>query len=245
MVDKALFIGTDGAKNSMHQLQMITNNLANVNTVGFRADYETRKNMVVNAGNGARVYSVADKNYSDFQQGPLITTGRELDIAMNGKAFLAVQGKSGEEGYTRAGDLEVRDNLLKTKAGELVLGTNGVVNLPANTERVTIGIDGTVSAKVMGQQDPVVLSRVKLVTPDLDQLHKGTDGLFYLQNDGKAKPDFNATLTAGVLEGSNVNAVETLTHLIQLSRDFEFHTNLMKSIQENNSHANGLLQLPK
>lgn len=247
MIDKALFIGSSGAKDSMRRLQMITNNLANVNTTGFRADLESAKQMQVSdKGQQSRVYSSVNKSYSDFQPGPILNTARDLDVAIAKHGFIAVQSKTGGEGYTRAGDLEINaGGFLVTKDGQLVLGHGGVINLPPS-EKISIGSDGTVSARFKGTQDMVAINRIKLVNPSLADLHKGTDGLFYSSDSGGvSRPDESIRLIGGALEGSNVNPVSTLTDLIELSRQFEMHTNLMKSLQEDTAAANQLLQIAK
>ncbi len=247
MVDKALFVGTGGARESMRQLEVITNNLANAGTIGFRADFESKKSVATaSSGDQTRVYSVVDKTYSDFRPGPIINTGRSLDVAISGDGFIAVQGLDGAEGYTRAGNLQIKNNRLTTQSGELLIGSNGIVALPNQTERVTIGADGTVTAKIIGQKDLVILNRIKLTNPDIKTLRKGTDGLFYMTGDTSISPRSDKVqLVSGALENSNVNTVQTLTDLIELSRNFEFHTNLMKTIQELATRSNGLLELPK
>jgi flagellar basal-body rod protein FlgF len=247
MVDKALYIGTSGAKDAMHQLEIITNNLANVNTTGFRADHEVMKQVPVSAnGQQSRVYTAIGKTYSDFKPGPIVNTGRDLDVAISGQGFIAVQTKAGKEAYTRAGDLMIKDGLLMTQAGDVVLGSSGVVSLPTAAERISIGSDGTISARMKGAHENVNVNRIKLTNPAIDQLDKGADGLFYLQGEGNtAHFDEKIRIVPGSLEGSNVNPVETLTTLIELSRSFEMHTNLMKNIQSNSEKANQVLQLPK
>jgi flagellar basal-body rod protein FlgF len=247
MVDKALYVGTSGAKDSMHQLEIITNNLANVNTTGFRADHEVLK-QVPTTGKGpqSRVFTAMGKTYSDFKPGPIVNTGRDLDIAISGQGFIAVQTKEGKEAYTRAGDFQIKNGLLMTQGGDVVLGDSGVVSMPGAAERIAIGTDGTVSARLKGGHENVNVNRIKLVNPPIDQLSKGADGLFYLQGEGAAvHVDDKIRIVNGALEGSNVNPVETLTTLIELSRNFEMHTDLMKNIESNADKANQVLSLPK
>lgn len=245
-MDKALFLGTHGAKNSMRQLEILTNNLANVNTTGFRADHEAMRQLNANnKGQQTRTYSVVDKTYTDFKQGPIIHTDRSLDVAINGEGFISVQTKSGQEAYTRAGDLQLTtDGLLVTKTGDVVLGTSGVINT-GRAQKVSISSDGTVSVLLPGQQDPVSINRIKLTKPQTNQLQKGTDGLFYATGDTPALQDNKIRLVIGSLEGSNVNPVESLTNLIELSREFELHTNLMKTMQSDASKANQILAMPR
>ena len=244
-MDKALFLGTHGAKNTMQQLEIITNNLANVNTTGFRADFVAMKQFqVANSGQQSRSYSILDKSYSDFKSGPIIRTERDLDVAVSGRGFIAVQSKSGKEAYTRAGDLQIKNGFLAANSGEYVLGTGGLINVGA-AEKMNLSADGTISVRMKGETNFIPINRIKLASPPLAQIQKGTDGLFYMNDGSSVKQDDKLRLTTGSLEGSNVNPVETLTSLIELSREFEMHTNLMKAMQDDSSKANQLLALPR
>ena len=246
MVDKALFIGTDSAKNAMRELQVLTNNLANINTTGFRADFEAKNQQAItDKGQQTRVYSVSSKTYSDFDHGPIINTGRDLDVAVSGDGFLTVQSKTGKEGYTRAGDLEIRNGVLTTHNGEAVMGISGVISFPGDAERVHIGADGTVGVKIKGNNRIITVNRLKLTAPPVSELQKGTDGLFYKTDGSSARPSDKVKLTMGSLEGSNVNPVQALTDLIELSRQFEMHTNLIKVVEDSSTKANQILSLPK
>ena len=244
-MDKSVYIGMTGEKSSMHQLEILTNNLANVNTTGFRADYETVKQTAVSSNpKETRVFSTVNGTYTDFNHGPTLNTGRDLDVAISGEGFIAVQGKEGREGYTRAGSLELDQGNLVTKAGEIVVGRSGIINIPA-AEKINIAIDGTVSARLKGTKEMVEIGRIKLVSPKTSTLEKGADGLFYTKNNELQIPDDKLQLVHGALEGSNVNAVDTLTKLIDLSRNFEVHSHIMKSVQENMDKANQILEIPR
>ena len=244
MTDKAVYIGMSGASNSMHQLEILTNNLANVNTTGFRADYEMMNQAPVgkNGSQETRVFSTMGGTYTDFQNGPILSTGRDLDVALQGPGFIAVQGQGGKEAYTRAGSLQIDNGTLVTKNGELVLGNGGVINIPA-ADKIDIAADGTISARLKGAKEMVVLDRIKLVSTKTSDLQKGADGAFYSVSGAPIKPDPLIRLTHGALEGSNVNAVETLTKLIELSRHFEVHTNVMKAVQDDTTKANEILNI--
>jgi len=246
MVDKALFIGSSSAKNSMRELEILSNNLANASTIGFRADHQVIKQAPVNNEIGqTRFYSSMDQSFSNFDPGPVFETGRDLDVAISGKGFIAVQSESGQEAYTRAGDLQLKNGFLKTKSGDLVLGSSGVIKLPEQVQRVSITQDGMLTVRVTGQKNYINVDRIKLVNPPIEKLHKGVDGLFYLAEGETARIDRNMRIQPGALEGSNVNTVEALTNLIELSRRFELHTHLMKDFKDNASKANQILSLSR
>jgi flagellar basal-body rod protein FlgF len=245
-MDKGLFLTTTGAGNAMRQLELTTNNLANVSTTGFRADYGVMgSSPVKGSADPARAYSVMNRTYSDFRTGPIVHTDRELDVAVSGQGFIAVQSKSGKEGYTRAGEFRIVNGVLTTPNGDLVLGEGGTINM-GSAERFSIGTDGTISAKFTGAQEFVPINRIKLVKPDVHQLEKGDDGLFYTAKGTEgASRDNSVKLMPGALEGSNVNPVEALTSLIELSRQFDMDTNMMKTMDTVASKANEILDLPR
>ena len=246
MVDTALFVGMTGAKQSMHALRIISNNLANANTLGFRADYETIKTIPTNQNRmQTRVYSGPDKTYSDFKPGPMIETGGDLDIAINGPGFIAVQTKEGKEAYTRAGNLQItKDGLVVTGKGDMVIGSNGVITIPP-AARVSIGERGIISVQPLGQSpnELTTVGTIKLVDIPNSQLQKGADGLFYLAEGASALASNSVKITSGALEGSNVDPVRALTELIDISRHFEMHTKMMRSIEDNSGKSNQLLNI--
>ncbi|VVC77099.1 Flagellar basal-body rod protein FlgF [Aquicella siphonis] len=242
-MDKSLFISMNGAYNSMRQLEIITNNLANVNTTAFRADSTfIRAHEVNSGGQQSRVYSRLDKTYTNFKQGNIFNTDRDLDVAINGDGFIAVQSKSGREGYTRAGSLQIRNGILTTQTGEIVMGNGGPINIPP-AEKISISPDGTVTARFIGETEFVPVDKIKLTNPKVAELQKGTDTLFYLNGNGTAPYDPNVTVISGGLEGSNVSAIETMTQLIELTRQYQIHTNFMKTIADDTAKINQVLEL--
>jgi flagellar basal-body rod protein FlgF len=244
MMDKALFIGMGGQTNSLKELELLTNNLANVNTPGFRADYETMKQThLKKSGMETRVYASLGHSYTDFKQGSVLRTGRDLDVAVSGKGFFTVQSQSGREGYTRAGNFEVSsDGFLTTVTGEMLLGNSGAIQVN-NAEKIRIGDDGTVAIKPIGGDDVAIVGKLKMVNPDIRQLEKGKDGFFYAKNSVKYDDDPTVKVTSGALEGSNVNPVETLIKLIDISRNYEIHANFIKNLSEQAVAANKLLDV--
>lgn len=243
-MDKGLYVGLDAARESMSRLAVITNNLANTDTPGFHADELLIQSKNLNETNDqSRTYTYAQSTYTDFKPGPMYRTGRALDAAIQGDGFFAVQNGTGKEGYTRAGNFELtKDGRLQTRDGGIVIGESGVITLPTNdVENVNIGSDGTVSVKIFGQTDMQIVGKLKLVNPPVDQIKKGTDGLFYMNGNSAAPKANNVTVVSAALEGSNVNPVDSLTKLIDISRSFEFHSRVMKEFQDDASKSNELL----
>jgi flagellar basal-body rod protein FlgF len=228
-MDRMIYNAMAGAKAAMQRQEVLSHNLANVSTGGFRAEMASFRAVPVR-GDGAstRVYALETTVGYDPKAGPMNRTDRRLDVAMVGKAWLSVQALDGTEAYTRAGGLDVNaEGLLVTHGGLPVLGDGGPITVPPNTS-VQIGSDGTVSAQ--GQTGrPTTVGRIKLVTPE-DKLQRGDDGLF--RNPGGDLPaDPNARLESGVLEGSNVSAIETMVGMISAARQFEQQMKLMTLAQ--------------
>jgi flagellar basal-body rod protein FlgF len=237
-MDRMIYLAMSGAKATMQRQDVVSHNLANASTVGFRAELAAfRAVPVVGQGASTRVYALESTPGYNPAAGPVQSTGRGLDVAMKGNAWLAVQGLDGTEAYTRAGSLDVdTEGLLTTSAGLTVLGDGGPITIPPNSE-VTIGADGTISAK-SGDQRPQVVGRLKLVTPEAP-LTRGTDGLFRAGEDLPADP--TARVAGGALEGSNVSAIESMVSMISAARQFEQQMKMLKSAEEKEQSASKLL----
>lgn len=238
-MDRMIYLGMSGAKMDMHRQEVLANNLANVSTTGFKAELHAVRSVPVR-GDGAstRVYALETTVGYDDTAGPITATGRPLDIAVQGKSWLAVQGLDGTEAYTRFGALTVdSEGTLKTQNGYTVLGDGGPISLPPNST-VNIGADGTVSSKqANGTITPV--GRLKLVTPE-ERLERGTDGLFR-SNAGELPADATARVQDGALEGSNVNPIEAMISMITSARQFEAQMKLMKTAEQDEQQASRLL----
>jgi flagellar basal-body rod protein FlgF len=240
-MDRMIYLSMAGAKAAMQRQDVLSHNLANVTTNGFRAELQAFRAVPVR-GDGASTRAFALETtigYNDAQ-GPLTPTGRNLDVAMQGKSWLAVQGLDGTEAYTRAGSLDVNaEGLLVMRNGLPVLGDGGPINVPPNSE-VAIGSDGTVSAKAPNQR-PTTVGRLKLVTPETTQaLTRGEDGLFRAA-DGDLPADPAARLQDGALEGSNVSPVETMVAMIAAGRQFEQQMKLLQIAQTQGQQSAKLL----
>ncbi len=233
-----------GAKQIMQAQAVNNHNIANLSTIGFRADAVSfDSEPVYGPGYATRVNAVAGDAGTDFSSGVMQSTGRDLDIAVNGSGFIAVLGTDGKEAYTRAGDLRVTTTGAVTTAGGLpVLTESGQLNIPPSTQ-VTIGGDGTVSVVPLGLAPAASspIDRIKLVNPPTKDLQKGDDGLLRLKSGGKAKTDESVTVTSGTLESSNVNAAQSLISMIELQRLYEFQIKSINSTDQNEQSAERLM----
>ena len=239
-MDRMIYLSMAGAKTNMAQQDVLSNNLANVNTTGFRAQLHAVRAVPVR-GDGAstRVYSLETTVGYDDKPGPLTVTGRSLDVAVQGRSWLTVQGLDGTEAYTRFGSMMVdAQGTLVTADGRQVMGDGGPITIPANTE-VSIGVDGTVSARGVNGRSTAV-GRLKLVTPE-GQLARGEDGLFRSPDGADLPADAAARIQEGALEGSNVNPIETMVQMIAASRQYETQTKMMQTAEQNEKTASQLL----
>lgn len=241
-----LYIAMSGAKQTMLAQAANTNNLANASTTGFRADLASFRSMpVFGPGEPTRVYAMTERPGVDFSAGMINSTGRELDIAINGDGWIAVQAEDGTEAYTRAGNFRIAEGgLLKTSSGMPVLGNGGPIAIP-EAEKIEIGSDGTISIQGIGQAASTltVLDRIKLVNPDPAQLVKGKDGLIRHRESETAQPDASITVVSGALETSNVNTVESMVNMIMLARQFETQMKVIETAKENDNVTTQLLKL--
>lgn len=240
-MDRMIYLSMAGAKATMQRQDVLANNLANSSTVGFRAELHAfRAVPVQGSGASTRVYALESTPGYDDSPGVVSNTGRRLDVAMRGNAWLAVQGLDGTEAYTRNGALDVSaDGTLVTQNGLTVLGDGGPIQVPAGSE-VSIGADGTVSARAANGRSTSV-GRLKLVTPEAP-LERGTDGLFRAA-DGDLPADQTARLQDGALEGSNVSPVETMVAMITAARQFEAQMRMVQTAESNEKSAAQLLSL--
>lgn len=241
-MDRLIYTSMSGAKAALDRQDALSNNLANVSSNGFRAELEAFRSVPVRgSGASTRAFGIETSVGYDPTPGLLNETGRNLDIAMHGNAWLGVQGLDGTEAYTRAGSLQVSpDGILVMSNGLQVQSDGGApITIPANAD-VLIGSDGTVSVKTATSPLPVSVGRIKLVTPD-QPLQRGTDGLFRAADGNDLPEDTTASLTSGALEGSNVNAVDTMVGMIAASRQFEQQMKLLQIAQSQEQDASKLL----
>lgn len=245
-MDRMLYVAMSGAKQTMLAQASNSNNMANANTTGFRADLAAFRSMpIYGPGEPSRVYAMAERPGVDTTSGALNPTGRDLDIAIKEDGWIAVQAKDGSEAYTRAGNLRIEDGgILTTGSGLAVLGNGGPVALPPS-EKIEIGTDGTISIRGIGQSASTltVLDRIKLVKIDGSELVKGTDGLMRKSDGEIAAPDATVNLISGALEMSNVSAVDSMVNMITLARQYEAQIKMMKTAEDIDNASTQLLSL--
>ncbi len=248
-MDRSLYIAMSGTKQTLQAQNTNANNLANLHTTGFKSDFDWfRSRPLTGAGYPTRVYAMLEKPGTNFTPGAMQMTGRDLDVAVNGDGWIAVQGGDYEskEAYSRAGDFNISpEGLLKTGAGLQVLGQNGPITIPP-TEKITIGDDGTISIIPLGAGNATTLvevDRIKLIKPDMATMEKLGDGLLHSKNGQPVPASPDVKVAQGFLEGSNSNPFDALVEMIELSKLFELQTKVMKSVDENSAAGGKLMQL--
>jgi flagellar basal-body rod protein FlgF len=188
---------------------------------------------------------MTERASQNFDSGALLTTGRDLDIAIEGQGWLTVQDASGEMAYTRNGHLRLTaDGALETSNGKLVIGDNGPIYLPLPVNNIQINRDGVImvqpeGAPVNAQEE---VSRLNLVNPDVRTLVKGQDGLFRRKDGEVAQTDITVKVLGGTLESSNSSPLSDMTDMIALQRQFEMQLKMMKTAEEIDASSAALLR---
>ena len=244
-MDRSLYVAMTGAKDILDAQAVNNFNLANASTTGFKADLAAfQSQAVTGSGYASRVYATDSLSGWDQSEGSLTTTGRPLDVAIQGQGFIAVQGPNGQEAYTRNGDLHVTaEGLLVTSAGQAVLGDDGPITVPPSAS-LEIADDGTVSVQPLGQpaESLACIGRIKLVNPPAGALVQESGGLFQLAGGASTPADASVKLASGVLETSNVDLAGAMVNMIDLARNFELQVKAMKNADDNASASSQLLQ---
>src|SRR5215470_2418080 len=222
-MDKLLYVAMSGAKETLRAQAANTHNLANASTTGFKADLSAfQSRAVTGPGYASRVYATDETVGWDHAIGTIQQTGNPLDLAIKGQGFLSVQDASGNEAYTRAGDLHVDPTgQLLTATGLPVMGDNGPISVPPHTS-ITVGSDGTISIVPLGQspQTAAQVGRIKLVNPPLGTIQRGADGLFRTTDGTPAVADASPTAARGPLGSPKGDPASCRVNMTDLPRPF-------------------------
>jgi flagellar basal-body rod protein FlgF len=244
-MDKLLYISMTGAREAGYAQAKTANNLANASTTAFKADFAQFRSMpVYGEGAASRVFAMTERPGYRLSGGGAISTGRDLDIAIQGQGWMVTQNDQGEELLTRRGDLKIDANgTLTDGVGKVIMGDGGPIAIPP-FEKLDIAGDGTITIRPVGAQpnETAIVDRIRLVNPDPQSLYKTEEGLFKSQETDVLDNDISVTLQTGTLEGSNVSVVEELSNMIELSRQYEVQVKMMASVEERGAALDRLLQ---
>ena len=248
-MDRLVYTALSGLKGQMSAQAAIANNIANASTTGFRADRVSFDQLMLKGGDGfaSRAPTSEEVRDADRKSGAIQQTGRDLDVAVAGSDWIAVQSPDGEEAYTRRGDLQITDSgVLQTGDGFPIMGGTGPITMPP-ADKVMIGADGTISIIPQGSPpgaEPQVVDKIKLVSPDGSQTVKGLDNLLRVKGGGVLPENMDARVVTGAIEGSNVNMTEALVDMIENQRSYEVQANLLKEAKQMDESGASLMRMP-
>lgn len=243
-MDRLIYTAMTGAAHTLGRQAAVAHNLANVTSTGYRAEEHRLRAVQVLSRNSptplaTRAFTVDASTHTDYSPGPMLYSGRALDVAIDGQGWLALAMPDGSEAYTRNGSLEVSVNgILQTRTGIPVQGDGGPITVPPDV-KITIAKDGTVSViPETGAQNTVnAIGRIKLVDPPETDLVRGQDGLFRTRTSDPAPVNERTAIASGYLEGSNVNPVEQMVTMISLARQFEMQVKMLQTAEQDDKSA--------
>lgn len=228
-MENMLLVGLSRQMTLERELDVVANNIANVNTNGFKADKSMFEEYLASnahedtfSGRDRRVSFVQDRGtYRDFSQGPTELTKNPLDVAIDGNAFLVVQTPAGER-YTRDGGLKIdAQGQLVTASGDAVLGTGGPIVFQPTDKEINIAADGGISVLEGTSRVDSLRGKLRLVSfAQAQQLLKEGSNLYSAGQGAAPRPDATARVHQGYIEKSNVNSVLEMTHMIEVTRAY-------------------------
>jgi len=245
-VDKYLYVAMTGASQNALAQKAHANNLANISTSGFQKDLEQARSMPVFGDSfPARAFALSERPATDFTPGSLVQTGRDLDVAVQGSGWLAVQNPDGGESYVRTGSLVVDAlGVLRAGNGMPVIGNGGPIAVPPE-QQIEVGEDGTISIRAMGEGPRVMaeVDRIKLVNPDIKNMTKGLDGSIHTKDGAPAQADAGVKLVSGFLGSSNVDAADEMPQVVAVAKQFETQDQIETSAKEDDQAMARVLQI--
>lgn len=249
----ALWVSKTGLSAQDTALNTISNNLANVNTMGFKRDRAVFQDLLyqiqrqpggltsqdsqlpsgLQLGTGVRVVGTA----KEFTQGHLQVTEQPLDMAINGRGFFQILMPDGTIGYSRDGQFELNSN------GEVVTANGHLlepaITVPANTSTITIGTDGTVSVQILGDTTPTQIGNITTVDFINPQGLEAIGNNLYRQSGASGDPIAGTpgltglgTIQQGTIEASNVEVVEELVNMITTQRAYEMNSKVVSTADQ-------------
>lgn len=239
-MEPILYNSSAGGRVDFKRQEITANNLANVNTPGFKSDIYKAETVYLNSANGksgqnTQAYTVQQPSGIDMTAGPIVYTGRDLDMAIDGDGWFAVTDSQGKEAYTRNGGFLINaTGQLVTGSGKPVLGSGGPISIPPS-KSVEIGSDGTISVVPLDgdAKSIAVLDKLKIVKLNKNAVTKNADGLLTLTQGSAAPADSTVKVVTGSIEGSNVNAVEQMVGMISAGREFESQMKMLSTVDDN------------
>ncbi|KRA82865.1 flagellar basal body rod protein FlgF [Altererythrobacter sp. Root672] len=245
-MDRLIYTALSGMQSSMNRQRVIASNMANAQTIGFRAEIMDQRPMTLKGdGLEARSLQEALVRSADMSGGEVVETGRGLDLSIDGEALMAVQATDGSEAYTRRGDLSITaGGLLVNGEGNPVLGEAGPITLPLGTNP-SIAPDGTIMVADPAAPDapPQEVGRIKFASWQGSPIAKGLDGLFRVEGGGVLPQDAEARVKTGSLEQSNVKPTEVLVDMIDAQRLYAMRSKLIATAREVDEGGSQLLRM--
>jgi len=259
MSNAALHVARTGLDAQQTRMRVIANNLANVNTTGFKRDRAEFESLAYQMMTAAGATSSGDNRYAIglnlgtgvqtvgtarvTTQGSLNTTDNPLDLAIEGDGYFQVVRADGSTGYTRAGNFHLSaEGKIVTSDGQPL---QPEIQIPEGAQAITIGSDGTVSATVAGQTEATEVGRIELARFVNAAGLQALGGNLYAETAasgsaqvGQAGLEGRGSIRQGALEGSNVNVVQELVDMIETQRAYEVNAKMISSTDEMLRNAN-------
>jgi len=245
-MDRLVYTAVSGMNASMMRERMIASNMANAQTIGFKAEVMRAETVTLDGPQlDVRAMNRSEVKGANMKEGSVVQTGRPMDVAMTGKTMLAVQSVGGQEAYTRRGDLSVSTTgVVENGEGLPVLGENGPLMVPPGA-MVSISQDGSVMVRdpAVPEQAPQKIDRLKLVSTQGSNLEKDLAGVFRVPGGGVLPMDEDAHVIPESVEQSNVNSSEVLVDMIEAQRLFDLRTKLVSTAKELDEGSSKLMRL--
>jgi len=245
-MDRLVYTAYSGMTGSTVRQRVIASNMANAQTIGFRAEMLTTTPMTLKGPSlEARAMTDGEVRGSSMAQGSLIETGKPMDVALTGDTMLSVQAEDGTEAYTRRGDLSISaGGVLQNGDNRPVIGEGGPITVPLGS-KVTISPDGgvNVSNPEAPDQPPQNVGRIKIASTTGTAIDKGLDGLFRVTGGGVLPQDEEAKLMVGSLEQSNVDPTRILVEMVEAQRLFDIRTKVISQAREVDESSSALMRI--